>query len=37
MTETLLEKLSSKIAEVYDLELAEEITDIFIHLTEQIK
>ena len=37
MTETLLEKLSSKITEVYDVELAKEITDIFIDLTEQIK
>ena len=37
MTEQLLEKLSTKLTEVYDLELAEELTDIFMGLTKQIK
>ena len=37
MTETVLEKLSSKITDVCDLELAGELTDIFVNLTEQIK
>ena len=36
MTEQLNE-LSDKIAEVYNLELAEELTDIFVDLTDQIK
>ena len=37
MTKTLLEKLSSKINDVYDLNLAEELTDTFVDLTDQIK
>ena len=37
MTETLLEKLSDEITEVYNLELAKELTDIFVDLVDQIK
>ena len=37
MTEKLLERLSRKLTEVYDLELAEELTDLFVELTEEIK
>ena len=37
MTETLLERLSGTIVKVYDLELAEELTDIFVDLTDQIR
>ena len=36
MTETLLRELSGKIVEVYDLDLAMELTEIFEDLTEQI-
>ena len=36
-TEKLLEKLSGKLNEVYDPELQEELTDIFVELTDQIK
>ena len=37
MTEQLLEKLSKKLTEVYDLELDTELTNIFVELTEKIK
>ena len=37
MTDTLLRKLSDKISEVYELDLAEELTDIFVDLTKEIK
>ena len=32
----ILMELDSKIAEVYDLELAEEMTDIYIDLTDRV-
>ena len=37
MTETLLRELSDKITEIYYLDLAEELTDIFTDLTKEIK
>ena len=37
MTEKLLEELSDKFNEVYDLKLYTELTDIFVNLTDQIK
>ena len=37
MTEQLLERLSNKLSEVYNLKLAQELTDIFADLTDQIK
>ena len=37
MTEQLLEKLSKKLTEVYDLELDTELTNIFVELIEKIK
>ena len=37
MTDTLLRKLSDKITEIYNLELAGELTDIFVDLTREIK
>ena len=37
MTEKLLEELSDKFNEVYDLKLNTELTDIFVNLTDQIK
>ena len=37
MTDTLLRKLSDKILEVYNLEHAEEFTNIFTDLTKEIK
>ena len=37
MTDTLLRKLSDKITKIYNLELAGELTDIFVDLTKEIK
>ena len=37
MTEQLLEQLSNKLTEVYNLELAIELTNIFVKLTDKIK
>ena len=37
MTETLLRKLSEKIAEIYDLEFADKFTEIFEVLVTRIK
>ena len=37
MTEKLLEKLSNKFNEVYDLELNAELTNIFVNLVKRIK
>ena len=36
-TEALLEKLSEKITEVYDPELQEELTNIFVNLVREVK
>ena len=37
MSEKLLEKLSGKLNEVYDPELQEELTNIFINLVKEVK
>ena len=37
MSEKLLEKLSGKLNEVYDLELQEELTNIFVNLVREVK
>ena len=37
MSEKLLEELSNKFNEVYDLELNAELTDIFVNLVKQVK
>ena len=37
MTHQLLEKLCYKLSEVYDLELAEKLTEIFTDLADQVK
>ena len=37
MAEKLLEELSNKFNEIYDLELNAELTDIFVKLTDQNK
>ena len=37
MTEKLLEKLSGKLNEVYDVRLAKELTDIFVNLVREVK
>ena len=36
-TEKLLEKLSGKLNEVYDPELQEELTNIFVNLVREVK
>ena len=37
MTEKVLEELSNKFNEVYNLELNAELTDIFVNLVKQVK
>ena len=37
MTEKLLEELSKKLNEIYDLELNAELTDILVGLVKQVK
>ena len=37
MSEKLLEKLSNKFNEIYDLELNAELTDILINLVKEVK